>query len=120
MTTNMDFTSSDLVFRLVDGSETGTFFPVKTKKCLLGNDLSKTDENNPQCAVIRGPKGTAIHSFGTSIVVNGEPVKTQWLQDGDQIQLGPALKPLRSQTRSCKDGNFAPWIEVIMKPLKYK
>ncbi len=88
MTTNMDFTSSDLVLRLVDETQTGEFYPIKTQKCLLRNNVKHEQDGRLHCAIFRGPNGTAIQSRGTSIIVNGKEVESEWLKRGDKIELG--------------------------------
>ena len=90
MTTNTNYTSSDLVFRLVDGAQPGTLFPISTQKCLLGQSYDESGEENGHCAILRGPNGASIKSFGTEVVVNGQPIESQWLSEGDQIEIGAA------------------------------
>lgn len=87
MTTNTNYSSSDLVFRLVNGAQPGTIFPISTQKCLLGQSHDESGAENGHCAILRGPTGASIKSFGTEVTVNGHPIESQWLNDGDQIEI---------------------------------
>ena len=82
----MNFGQTDLVFRFVGGQNDGSLVPVKTEKCFLGGN----NEDDPKCAVLRGPAGAAIRSLGTEVLVNGKQVESDWLQEGDQIKVGSA------------------------------
>ena len=73
-----------LVLKMVGGSLDGKLLPISTQKCFLtGGEQNHQD----QCAIIRGPSGTAIKST-ESILVNDHADTLHWLSEGDTIRIG--------------------------------
>ena len=86
MTTQTNFPMNDLVLRLSGGHRDGELIPVSTKKCFLGMEAdSHGVEQNPQCAIFRGPKGAAVRSYADAVLVNGVASTVHWLKEGDRI-----------------------------------
>lgn len=76
---------STLVLKMVGGPLDGKLLPISTQKCFL---TGGENQNENQCAIIRGPSGTAIKSTGDAIVVNDHTDHLHWLRQGDTIKIG--------------------------------
>jgi hypothetical protein len=55
------------------------------EKCLIRTVLG--DQRVDCCAIINGPNGTAIRSYRSGVLVNGEPTSVRQLSTGDVIEL---------------------------------
>ena len=86
MTTQSTFPMNDLVLRLSGGQRDGELIPVSTPKCYLGMDDSEEGGEQPQCAIFRGPKGAAVKSYASEVLVNGVASSVHWLKEGDRIE----------------------------------
>lgn len=84
MTDSNQFDATMLVLKMVGGSLDGKLLPISTQKCFL---TGGEKNNHDQCAIIRGPSGTAIKS-SESIFVNDHPDTLHWLSEGDTIRIG--------------------------------
>ncbi len=86
MTTQTTFPTNNLVLRLSGGQRDGEMIPVSTQKCFLGMEANAKGETaNPQCAIFRGPKGAAVRSYASDVMVNGTASTVHWLKEGDRI-----------------------------------
>ena len=77
----MEAKPTDLVLQLT-GPKTETF-RVSTPKCQLAARQSASDASF--CSIYRGPGGTALQSYDSDVLVNGESASAQWLSVGDEI-----------------------------------
>ena len=86
MTTQTTYPTNNLVLRLSGGQRDGEMIPVSTQKCFLGMEANaKGETSNPQCAIFRGPKGAAVRSYASDVMVNGTASTVHWLKEGDRI-----------------------------------
>ncbi|MGB2499120.1 MAG: hypothetical protein ACPIA2_05465 [Mariniblastus sp.] len=89
MTTSTQYSPSDLVLRLAGGKRDGELVTVTTPKCLISTGAGT--ENAPQCAIFRGPHGTAVRTFDSQVAFNGAVDSVHWLKAGDRIDFGNAI-----------------------------
>lgn len=88
MTTTQPFDPSMLVLKMIGGALDGKLLPINTQKCFLTGGEKQSEG---QCAIIRGPGGTALKSVGTPVVVNERTDNLHWLQEGDTIKIGETI-----------------------------
>lgn len=84
MTDSNQIDATMLVLKMVGGTLDGKLLPISTQKCFLSGGEKN---NQDQCAIIRGPSGTAIKST-ESIFVNDHADTLHWLNEGDTIRIG--------------------------------
>ena len=89
MATSTPNSPSDLVLRLAGGKRDGELVTVTTPKCLISTGAGS--ENAPQCAIFRGPHGTAVRTFDSQVAFNGAVDSVHWLKAGDRIDFGNAI-----------------------------
>lgn len=77
------------MLRLAGGKRDGELVTVTTPKCLISTGAGL--ENAPQCAIFRGPHGTAVRAFDSQVAFNGEVDSVHWLKAGDRIDFGNAI-----------------------------
>ena len=70
----------NLILRIIGGAKENELIPIEIEQCLLGND--------PQCAIVRTPDGVQIQARTGTLLINDQPTKVKWLQEGDIVQLG--------------------------------
>ena len=87
MSTQAQFSQTDLVLRFVGGKRDGSLVPVSTSKCLLGKD--KTHE--AKCAIYRSSRGTTVKSLVSGVTVNGDEIDISWLREGDRLKVGKSV-----------------------------
>ncbi len=87
MTNPTHIDASTLVLKMVGGKLDGKLLPISTQKCFLTGGQK---ENKDQCAIVRGPSGTAIKST-EQIVVNDHYDTLHWLSEGDTIRIGQTV-----------------------------
>lgn len=85
MNTPVKNAPSTLILKMVGGNLNGKLLPISTQKCFLtGGDSADAG----QCAIVRGPNGTALRAQGTEVCVNGVSDTLHWLKEGDHITIG--------------------------------
>lgn len=87
MSSQTQFSQSDLVFRFVGGKNDGRLVPVATSKCMLGKDQNQ----NAKCAIYRSEKGTTVESMASDVLMNGRSFGVNWLTAGDRITVGASV-----------------------------
>ena len=87
MSSQTQYSQTDLVFRFVGGRNNGCLVPVATSKCLLGKDQN----NNAKCAVFRSNTGTTIKSLDPAVTLNGVTFDVAWLRQGDRLEIGNSV-----------------------------
>lgn len=87
MTNSNQIDASTLVLKMVGGKLDGKLLPISTQKCFL---TGGQQDNKDQCAIVRGPSGTAIKSTDR-IQVNNQLDTLHWLSEGDTIRIGQTV-----------------------------
>ncbi len=80
---------STLVLNWTKGPQQGRSLNILKKKCLLKWRSAQTESTNetpvPALAILQGPAGVALRSFGDAIMLNGIMAESHWLRHGDLL-----------------------------------
>ncbi len=80
--------SNDLILRIVGGQDDKRLLSVKRQRSLVTDRQPSEPEHPVECCLERSGEGVFIRCQNGVIEINGETCQSDWLVEGDQIQVG--------------------------------